>query len=70
MVTSGKSRKTEAAVATTKVYLSVCLTDRKRRTIYEYHRVEIDTTKIISRSAFEFTPLPSEYPLYTPSCDG
>lgn len=61
-------------MATAKLYLSVCLsvclTDRKRRTIYEYHRVEIDTTKIVSRSAFEFTPLPSEYPHYTPSCDG
>lgn len=33
--------------------------DAKRRTIYEYHRVEIDTTKIVSRSAFEFTPLPT-----------
>lgn len=36
--------------------------DPKHRTIYEYHRVEIDTTKIVSRSAFEFTPLPSKYP--------
>ncbi|KAM9336859.1 plexin domain-containing protein 1-like [Symphorus nematophorus] len=34
-------------------------TDTKRRTIYEYHRVEIDTTKIVSRSAFEFSPLPT-----------
>ncbi|KAM6951126.1 plexin domain-containing protein 1-like [Aplochiton taeniatus] len=33
--------------------------DSKRQTIYEYHRVEIDITKIISRSAFEFTPLPT-----------
>uniref|UniRef100_A0A665VFV2 Plexin domain-containing protein 1-like n=1 Tax=Echeneis naucrates TaxID=173247 RepID=A0A665VFV2_ECHNA len=33
--------------------------DPKRRTIYEYHRVEIDTTKIVSRSAFEFIPLPT-----------
>uniref|UniRef100_A0A6Q2Y8V3 PSI domain-containing protein n=1 Tax=Esox lucius TaxID=8010 RepID=A0A6Q2Y8V3_ESOLU len=30
-----------------------------RRTIYEYHRVEIDTIKIINHSAFEFTPLPT-----------
>lgn len=37
-----------------------CLEDPQRR-IFEYHRVEIDTTKIVSRSAFEFTPLPSEY---------
>ncbi|XP_014014160.1 plexin domain-containing protein 1 isoform X1 [Salmo salar] len=33
--------------------------DARRRTIYEYHRVEIDTTKIINNSAFEFTPLPT-----------
>lgn len=33
--------------------------DSKQRTIYEYHRVEIDTTKIVSGSAFEFTPLPT-----------
>ncbi|XP_041937832.1 plexin domain-containing protein 1 isoform X1 [Alosa sapidissima] len=33
--------------------------DTKRRTIYEYHRVEIDTTKIINHSAFRFTPLPT-----------
>ncbi|KAE8283952.1 Plexin domain-containing protein 1 Tumor endothelial marker 7 Precursor [Larimichthys crocea] len=33
--------------------------DTKHRTIYEYHRVEIDATKIVSRSAFEFTPLPT-----------
>ncbi|XP_012688862.2 plexin domain-containing protein 1 isoform X2 [Clupea harengus] len=33
--------------------------DTKRRTIYEYHRVEIDTTKIINNSAFLFTPLPT-----------
>uniref|UniRef100_A0A8C1P9Q4 Plexin domain containing 1 n=1 Tax=Cyprinus carpio TaxID=7962 RepID=A0A8C1P9Q4_CYPCA len=33
--------------------------DAKRQTIYEYHRVEIDTTKIVNSSAFEFTPLPT-----------
>ncbi|XP_067285533.1 plexin domain-containing protein 1 isoform X2 [Pseudorasbora parva] len=33
--------------------------DAKRRTIYEYHRVEIDTTKIVKNSAFEFSPLPT-----------
>ncbi|CAL8283041.1 unnamed protein product [Merluccius merluccius] len=33
--------------------------DGKKRTIYEYHRVEIDTTKIVTRSAFEFIPLPT-----------
>lgn len=31
----------------------------KQRTIYEYHRVEIDITKILNRSAFEFIPLPT-----------
>ncbi|CAG5897350.1 unnamed protein product [Menidia menidia] len=30
-----------------------------QQTIYEYHRVEIDTTKISSYSAVEFTPLPT-----------
>ncbi|KAM9426738.1 plexin domain-containing protein 1-like [Pholidichthys leucotaenia] len=43
------------------------LSDAKRRTIYEYHRVEIDTTKIVSGSTFEFTPLPTC--LQHPSCD-
>ncbi|KAL0984445.1 hypothetical protein UPYG_G00141640 [Umbra pygmaea] len=33
--------------------------DARRRTIYEYHRVEIDTVKIMNHSAFEFTPLPT-----------
>ncbi|XP_071766147.1 plexin domain-containing protein 1-like isoform X1 [Centroberyx gerrardi] len=41
--------------------------DAKRRTIYEYHRVEIDTTKICTQSAFEFTPLPTC--LQHTSCD-
>ncbi len=40
--------------------IDVSSTDAKQRTIYEYHRVEIDTTKIVNSSAFEFTPLPSE----------
>ncbi|XP_062302295.1 plexin domain-containing protein 1-like [Osmerus eperlanus] len=31
----------------------------QRRTVYEYHRVEVDTTKITNHSAFEFTPLPT-----------
>ncbi|CAN9508739.1 unnamed protein product [Ophioblennius macclurei] len=35
------------------------LSDGRRRTIYEYHRVEIDAAKIVSRSAFQFTPLPT-----------
>ncbi|KAA8585392.1 plexin domain-containing protein 1 isoform X1 [Etheostoma spectabile] len=33
--------------------------DAQRRTIYEYHRVEIDATKVTSYSAVEFTPLPT-----------
>ncbi|XP_029912870.1 plexin domain-containing protein 1-like [Myripristis murdjan] len=33
--------------------------DTQQRTIYEYHRVEIDTTKITNHSAFEFTALPT-----------
>nr|XP_040047821.1 plexin domain-containing protein 1-like isoform X1 [Gasterosteus aculeatus aculeatus] len=33
--------------------------DAQRRTIYEYHRVEIDSTNITSLSAIEFTPLPT-----------
>ncbi|XP_054455107.1 plexin domain-containing protein 1-like isoform X2 [Anoplopoma fimbria] len=32
--------------------------DANQLTIYEYHRVEINLTKIVSRSSFEFTPLP------------
>lgn len=31
----------------------------KQRTIYEYHRVEIDIAKIDNRSAFEIIPLPT-----------
>ncbi|XP_056902654.1 plexin domain-containing protein 1-like [Takifugu flavidus] len=33
--------------------------DVKQQTIYEYHRVEINTTRIVGGSAFEFTPLPT-----------
>ncbi|XP_041672942.1 plexin domain-containing protein 1-like isoform X2 [Cheilinus undulatus] len=33
--------------------------DGERQTIYEYHRVEIDTTKISNYSAVEFTALPT-----------
>ncbi|KAM4525161.1 plexin domain-containing protein 1-like [Odontesthes bonariensis] len=43
------------------------LSDARQRTIYEYHRVEIDATKIVSGSAFEFTPLPTC--LQHTSCD-
>uniref|UniRef100_A0A3B3TM36 Plexin domain containing 1 n=1 Tax=Poecilia latipinna TaxID=48699 RepID=A0A3B3TM36_9TELE len=34
--------------------------DGAQQTIYEYHRVEIDMTKITNSSAVEITPLPSE----------
>ncbi|XP_061612099.1 plexin domain-containing protein 1-like [Phyllopteryx taeniolatus] len=43
------------------------MTDTNQRTIYEYHRVEINTTTIVSGSAFEFTPLPTC--LQHTSCD-
>ncbi|TSK14612.1 Plexin domain-containing protein 1 [Bagarius yarrelli] len=33
--------------------------ESKRRTIYEYHRVEVNTTEIVNRSAFVFSPLPT-----------
>ncbi|XP_032567296.1 plexin domain-containing protein 1 isoform X1 [Chiroxiphia lanceolata] len=33
--------------------------ESRRRTIYEYHRVELDTSRISSLSAVEFTPLPT-----------
>uniref|UniRef100_A0A3B4VLP5 Plexin domain containing 1 n=1 Tax=Seriola dumerili TaxID=41447 RepID=A0A3B4VLP5_SERDU len=33
--------------------------DAQQQSIYEYHRVEIDITKITSYSAVEFTPLPT-----------
>ncbi|XP_061665789.1 plexin domain-containing protein 1 isoform X2 [Syngnathoides biaculeatus] len=46
---------------------SAQMTDTKQRTIYEYHRVEINTTTIVSGSAFEFTPLPTC--LQHTSCD-
>ncbi|XP_062234570.1 plexin domain-containing protein 1-like isoform X1 [Platichthys flesus] len=36
-------------------------------TIYEYHRVEINTTSLVNGSAFEFTPLPTC--LQHTSCD-
>ncbi|XP_066837509.1 plexin domain-containing protein 1 isoform X1 [Anser cygnoides] len=35
------------------------LSESRRRTIYEYHRVELDTSRITSMSAVEFTPLPT-----------
>ncbi|KAK0131799.1 Plexin domain-containing protein 1 [Merluccius polli] len=33
--------------------------DARQRTIYEYHRVQIDTAKITNHCAFEFTALPT-----------
>ena len=34
--------------------------DVRRRTIYEYHRVELQMSKITNISAVEMTPLPSK----------
>ncbi|XP_016159786.1 PREDICTED: plexin domain-containing protein 1 [Ficedula albicollis] len=36
-----------------------CVAESRRRTIYEYHRVELDPSRISSHSAVEFTPLPT-----------
>nr|XP_035967883.1 plexin domain-containing protein 1 isoform X3 [Halichoerus grypus] len=33
--------------------------ESRRRTIFEYHRVELDPSKVTSTSAVEFTPLPN-----------
>ncbi|XP_066554482.1 plexin domain-containing protein 1 isoform X2 [Amia ocellicauda] len=33
--------------------------EARRQTIYEYHRVEVDTSKITNHSIIEFTPLPT-----------
>ncbi|XP_068610697.1 plexin domain-containing protein 1-like [Brachionichthys hirsutus] len=41
--------------------------DVKHHTIYEYHRVEIDITKLVNGSAIEITPLPTC--LQHTSCD-
>lgn len=41
--------------------------ESQRRTIFEYHRVELDPSKITSTSAVEFTPLPTC--LQHQSCD-
>nr|XP_003466957.1 plexin domain-containing protein 1 [Cavia porcellus] len=41
--------------------------ESRRRTIFEYHRVELDTSRIASASAVEFTPLPTC--LQHQSCD-
>ncbi|XP_062994758.1 plexin domain-containing protein 1 [Elgaria multicarinata webbii] len=38
---------------------SPAVPESHRRTIYEYHRVELDTSKIASASAVEFVPLPT-----------
>lgn len=39
---------------------SASFSESRRRTIFEYHRVELDSSKITTTSAVEFTPLPSE----------
>ncbi|KAL6045765.1 hypothetical protein STEG23_014678, partial [Scotinomys teguina] len=41
--------------------------ESRRRTIFEYHRVELDSSKITNTSAVEFTPLPTC--LQHQSCD-
>ncbi|XP_004378074.1 plexin domain-containing protein 1 [Trichechus manatus latirostris] len=41
--------------------------ESRRRTIFEYHRVELDPSKVTSTSAVEFTPLPTC--LQHQSCD-
>lgn len=38
----------------------IVFTDVRRRTIYEYHRVELQMSKITNISAVEMTPLPSK----------
>nr|XP_041577487.1 plexin domain-containing protein 1 isoform X1 [Taeniopygia guttata] len=38
---------------------SPAVPESRRRTIYEYHRVELDSSRISSLSAVEFTPLPT-----------
>ncbi|XP_077898218.1 plexin domain-containing protein 1 isoform X1 [Ictidomys tridecemlineatus] len=38
---------------------SLDVPESRRRTIFEYHRVELDSSKITSTSAVEFTPLPT-----------
>ncbi|XP_057357418.1 plexin domain-containing protein 1 isoform X2 [Manis pentadactyla] len=43
------------------------LPESRRRTIFEYHRVELDPSKVASTSAVEFTPLPTC--LQYQSCD-
>uniref|UniRef100_A0A8C5GY93 Plexin domain-containing protein 1-like n=1 Tax=Gouania willdenowi TaxID=441366 RepID=A0A8C5GY93_GOUWI len=48
-----------AKVGLSDAFTSVLPSDVSRRQIYEYHRVEIDTTKIVSGSSFVFTPLPT-----------
>uniref|UniRef100_A0A8C0JCZ8 Plexin domain containing 1 n=1 Tax=Chelonoidis abingdonii TaxID=106734 RepID=A0A8C0JCZ8_CHEAB len=45
----------------------LAVAESRRRTIYEYHRVELDTSKVTSVSAVEFTPLPTC--LQHQSCD-
>lgn len=38
--------------------------DAPRRMIYEYHRAEINFTKVTNYSAIEFTPLPSKLSIF------
>lgn len=41
-------------------FLFFVFPDVRRRTIYEYHRVELQMSKITNISAVEMTPLPSK----------
>lgn len=43
-------------------------TDVRRRTIYEYHRVELTKTRITNSTAVEMTPLPSKMNLLPSGC--
>ncbi|KAJ8781512.1 hypothetical protein J1605_011011 [Eschrichtius robustus] len=38
---------------------SAYVSESRRRTIFEYHRVELDPSKVTSTTAVEFTPLPT-----------
>lgn len=49
----------DAFMARVSTSTSTSASERNRQTIYEYHRVEVDASRIVSRSAFVFTPLPT-----------
>lgn len=39
--------------------------DLRQRTIFEYHRIEINMSQVVNNSAIIITPLPSKLPLHT-----